>query len=80
MQRTKTRLSRRSRTYIFSVKKLRHSLLAHQTLLISKVDLIKYVMTRSALSGNLAKQIGSLTNGALYPICPTKSDPRTSPS
>ena len=41
---------------LFPVKKLRHYyLLAHQTLLISKVDLIKYVMTRSALSGNLAK-------------------------
>lgn len=40
---------------IFPVKKLRHYLLAHQTMLISKADPIKYIMTRSALLGNLAK-------------------------
>lgn len=40
---------------IFPVKKLRHYLLVHQTMLISKADPIKYIMTRSALSGNLAK-------------------------
>nr|YP_009380872.1 hypothetical protein AEK19_MT0477 [Utricularia reniformis]ART30734.1 hypothetical protein AEK19_MT0477 [Utricularia reniformis] len=38
---------------LFPINKLRHSLLVHQTMLISKVD--QYIMTRSALSGNLVK-------------------------
>lgn len=40
---------------IYPVKKLRHYLLADKTMPISKLDPIKYIMTRSTLPGNLAK-------------------------
>jgi RNase H-like domain found in reverse transcriptase len=40
---------------IFAVKKLRHYMLAHKIILISKVDPLKYLMTRPMLTGRLAK-------------------------
>ncbi|MBV8801981.1 MAG: reverse transcriptase-like protein, partial [Gammaproteobacteria bacterium] len=40
---------------IFAIKKLRHYLLAHKVQLISRVDPLKYLMTRPTLSGRLAK-------------------------
>jgi ribonuclease HI len=40
---------------IFTVKKLRHYMLAHKIILISKVDPLKYLMTRPMLTGRLAK-------------------------
>jgi RNase H-like domain found in reverse transcriptase len=40
---------------IFTVKKLRHYMLAHKVILISKVDPLKYLMTRPMLTGRLAK-------------------------
>jgi RNase H-like domain found in reverse transcriptase len=40
---------------IFTVKKLRHYMLAHKVVLISKVDPLKYLMTRPILTGRLAK-------------------------
>lgn len=46
----------------------------HKTMLISKVDPMKYIITRSALSGNLVKQMGSLTNGIFYPFFPRSKD------
>lgn len=39
---------------IFPIKKLRHYLLAHQN--HAHIQSIKYIMTRSALSGNLVKR------------------------
>jgi RNase H-like domain found in reverse transcriptase len=40
---------------IFAVKKLRHYMLAYKIILISKVDPLKYLMTRPMLTGRLAK-------------------------
>jgi RNase H-like domain found in reverse transcriptase len=40
---------------IFAVKKLRHYMLAHKIILISKVDPLKYLMTWPMLTGRLAK-------------------------
>jgi RNase H-like domain found in reverse transcriptase/Reverse transcriptase-like len=40
---------------IFAVKKLRHYMLAHKIVLISKVDPLKYLMTRPMLTDRLAK-------------------------
>jgi RNase H-like domain found in reverse transcriptase len=40
---------------IFAVKMLRHYMLAHKIILISKVDPLKYLMTRPMLTGRLAK-------------------------
>jgi RNase H-like domain found in reverse transcriptase len=40
---------------IFAVKKLRHYMLAHKVIIISKVDPLKYLMTRPMLTGRLAK-------------------------
>jgi RNase H-like domain found in reverse transcriptase/Reverse transcriptase-like len=40
---------------IFAIKKLRHYMLAHKIILISKVDPLKYLMTRPMLTGRLAK-------------------------
>jgi ribonuclease HI len=40
---------------IFAVKKLRHYMLAHKIIMISKVDPLKYLMTRPMLTGRLAK-------------------------
>jgi RNase H-like domain found in reverse transcriptase len=40
---------------IFAVKKLRHYMLAHKAILISKVDPLKYLMTQPILTGRLAK-------------------------
>jgi RNase H-like domain found in reverse transcriptase/Reverse transcriptase (RNA-dependent DNA polymerase) len=40
---------------IFAVKKLRHYMLAHKVIMISKVDPLKYLMTRPMLTGRLAK-------------------------
>ena len=40
---------------IFAVKKLRHYMLDHRVTLISKVDSLKYLMTRPMLTGRLAK-------------------------
>jgi RNase H-like domain found in reverse transcriptase/Reverse transcriptase-like len=40
---------------IFTVKKLRHYMLAHNAILISKVDPLKYLMTRPMLTGRLTK-------------------------
>jgi ribonuclease HI len=46
---------------IFAVKKLRHYILAHKVILISKVDPLKYLMTRPILTGRLAKWVIILT-------------------
>jgi RNase H-like domain found in reverse transcriptase len=40
---------------IFAVKKLRHYMLAHKVILISKVDPFKYLMTRLMLTSRMAK-------------------------
>jgi ribonuclease HI len=40
---------------VFAIKKLRHYMLAHKVTLISKVDPLKYLMTRPMLTGRLAK-------------------------
>ena len=40
---------------VFASKKLRHYLLAHKVQLISRADPLKYLMTRLAFSGRLAK-------------------------
>lgn len=40
---------------VFAVKKLRHYMLTHQVTLISKIDPLKYLMTRPMLTGRLAK-------------------------
>lgn len=42
-------------TLVFAIKKLRHYMLAHRVTLISKVDPLKYLMTRPMLTGRLAK-------------------------
>lgn len=42
-------------TIIFAVKKLRYYLLAHQVILISRDDPLKFLMTRAMLIGRLAK-------------------------
>ncbi|KAG9449555.1 hypothetical protein H6P81_009520 [Aristolochia fimbriata] len=42
-------------TLIFTIQKLRHYLLAHSTNLISRVDPLKYIMSRPILSSRLAK-------------------------
>jgi ribonuclease HI len=47
---------------IFAVKKLRHYMLAHKIILISKVDPLKYLMTRPMLIGRLAKWAIILTD------------------
>jgi RNase H-like domain found in reverse transcriptase len=46
---------------IFVVKKLRHYMLAHKIILISKVDPLKYLMTRPMLMGRLTKWVIILT-------------------
>jgi RNase H-like domain found in reverse transcriptase len=40
---------------IFVVKKLRHYMLTHKVVLISKVDPLKYLMSRPILTGRLDK-------------------------
>src|SRR5664279_4535365 len=40
---------------VFAIKKLRHYMLSHRVTLISKVDPLKYLMTRPMLTGRLAK-------------------------
>ena len=40
---------------VFAVQKLRHYLLSHQIMLISKADPLKYILSRHTLSGRLAK-------------------------
>ncbi|KAG9453420.1 hypothetical protein H6P81_006324 [Aristolochia fimbriata] len=42
---------------IFAIQKLRHYLLAHSTNLISRIDQLKYIMSRPILSGRLAKWV-----------------------
>lgn len=46
---------------IFAIKKLRHYMLARQVILISKVDPLKYLMTRPMLTGRLARWAIALT-------------------
>ena len=46
---------------VFAVKKLRHYMLAHQVIFISKIDSLKYLMTRPMLTGRLAKWVIILT-------------------
>ena len=40
---------------VFAVKKLRHYMLAHRIILISRVDPLKYLMTKPMLTGRLAR-------------------------
>ena len=40
---------------VFAVQKLRHYLLSHQITVISKVDPLRYILSKSLLSGRLAK-------------------------
>ena len=40
---------------IFAVKKLRHYMMAHKIRLVSRVDPLKYLMTRPMLTGRLAR-------------------------
>ena len=40
---------------VFSVQKLRHYLLSHQIILISKADPLRYILSKHMLSGRLAK-------------------------
>ena len=40
---------------MFSIQKLRHYLQAHSIQLVSRLDLIKYIMTKPVLSGRLGK-------------------------
>ncbi|PKU60757.1 hypothetical protein MA16_Dca028441 [Dendrobium catenatum] len=40
---------------IFAVQKLRHYMLSHKITLISKIDPLKFLMTRPALIGRLAR-------------------------
>ena len=42
---------------MFAVKKLRHYMQAHTVQVISKADLIKYILSRPVLSGRLAKWV-----------------------
>jgi ribonuclease HI len=46
---------------IFVAKKLRHYMISHRVILISKVDPLKYLMTRPILTGRLAKWAIMLT-------------------
>jgi len=40
---------------VFAIQNLRHYLLSHQIILISKVDPLKYILSKPMLSGRLAK-------------------------
>ena len=40
---------------VFAVQKLRHYLLSHQVTVISKADPLRYILSKSPLSGRLAK-------------------------
>jgi len=40
---------------VFAVQKLRHYLLSHQITVISKVDPLRYILSKYLLSGRLAK-------------------------
>lgn len=40
---------------IFAVQKLRHYMLSHKITLISKIDPLKFLMTRPAVTGRLAR-------------------------
>ncbi|XP_078153726.1 uncharacterized protein LOC144548890, partial [Carex rostrata] len=40
---------------VFAIKKLRHYMLSHKVTLVSRVDPIRYLMTRPMLTGRLAK-------------------------
>ena len=42
---------------MFSVQKLRHYMQAHTVWVISKADLIKYILSRPVLSGRLSGQL-----------------------
>jgi len=42
-------------TLVFAVQKLRHYLLSHQITVISKVGPLRYILSKSLLSGRLAK-------------------------
>jgi RNase H-like domain found in reverse transcriptase len=55
---------------IFAVKKLRHYMLAHKIILISKVDPLKYLMTQPILTGRLAKWAIILTEFDIEPTEP----------
>ena len=46
---------------VFAVKKLWHYMLAHPITLISRVDPLKYLMTRPMLTGRLARWAMILT-------------------
>lgn len=46
---------------IFAVKKLRHYMLALQIILISKIDPLKYLMSKPMLTGRLARWAIALT-------------------
>jgi len=41
---------------MFALQKVRHYMQAYTVLVISKVDPIKYILSRSILSGRLAKR------------------------
>ena len=40
---------------VFAVQKLRHYPLSHQIMVISKADPLRYILSKSLLSGRLAK-------------------------
>jgi len=40
---------------VFAIQKLRHYLISHQITVISKADPLKYILSKSLLSGRLAK-------------------------
>jgi len=42
---------------VFAVQKFRHYMQAHNVHVISKADLIKYILTRPILNGRLAKWV-----------------------
>jgi len=42
---------------IFAVQKLRHYLLFHQITVISRADLLKYILSKALLLGGLAKWV-----------------------
>jgi hypothetical protein len=56
-----TPLEKHCLALVFAVKKLRHYMLSHSTTLVSRIDPLKYLMTRPMLTGRLARWAMILT-------------------
>ena len=55
---------------VFASQKLRHYMLAHTTRLVAKIDPLKYLLNKAALTGRLAKWVMVLSEFDIHHVEP----------